>query len=195
MASAIFGTTEAPAPSTPEGSSQTTEPVAELPSGAEAPNPPELNWISVFSGDELEALTAPAGGRVEAVQVEGEPVVRMSGSAGAPVDPTASEGTLPEIALAIGPGLIGELAGSEVRVEIRAGSPNGGLREFAVRCEFAGQNVCERQRFATMVAEEAFVFDIAVPAGAGAPAFLAIAPGVGGEGGDLDLYAVRMRVL
>lgn len=162
--------------------------------------PPATNWISVFTGTELESLTAPPGGRVELVARDGAGLVRISGEGGAPAvqppegaDAVATQA--PEVLLSLGPGLVGQIAGASVRVEIRAGSPDGEVREFAVRCQFAGESVCDRQRFATAMAEEAFVFDMTVPAGVGTPASLAIAPSIGTGGTDLDLFAVRMRIL
>lgn len=161
--------------------------------------PSTANWITVFTGTELESLTAPPGGRVELVARDGAGLVRISGEGGAPAQPPEGADAVatqaPEVLLALGPGLVGQIAGTSVRVEIRAGSPDGAVREFAVRCQFAAESVCDRQRFATAMAEEAFVFDMTVPAGVGTPASLAIAPSIGTGGTDLDLFAVRMRIL
>ncbi|MCM2504597.1 hypothetical protein NDN16_13065 [Aureimonas altamirensis] len=151
----------------------------------EAASPTDISWINVFSGGNIETLSTPEGGRVEAITANGREAVRMQ----------SPSGQTSEVMLAVGPGLVGEIAGSTVRVELTAGSPDSRAREFSVRCLFASNSICDRQRFVTSMQEEAFVFDIAVPGDAASPATLAIAPGVGGEGSDLDLFAVRMRVI
>ncbi|UHD45114.1 hypothetical protein LUX29_19190 [Aureimonas altamirensis] len=151
----------------------------------EAASPTNISWINVFSGANIETLSTPEGGRVEAITANGREAVRMQ----------SPSGQTSEVMLAVGPGLVGEIAGSTVRVELTAGSPDSRAREFSVRCLFASNSICDRQRFVTSMQEEAFVFDIAVPGDAASPATLAIAPGVGGEGSDLDLFAVRMRVI
>lgn len=151
----------------------------------EAASPTDISWINVFSGGNIETLSTPEGGRVEAITANGREAVRMQ----------SPSGQTSEVMLAVGPGLVGEIAGSTVRVELTAGSPDSRAREFSVRCLFASSSICDRQRFVTSMQEEAFVFDIAVPGDAGSPATLAIAPGVGGDGSDLDLFAVRMRVI
>lgn len=151
----------------------------------EATSPTDISWINVFSGGNIETLSTPEGGRVEAITANGREAVRMQ----------SPSGQTSEVMLAVGPGLVGEIAGSTVRVELTAGSPDSRAREFSVRCLFASSSICDRQRFVTSMQEEAFVFDIAVPGDAASPATLAIAPGVGGEGSDLDLFAVRMRVI
>lgn len=151
----------------------------------EAASPTDISWINVFSGGNIETLSTPEGGRVEAITANGREAVRMQ----------SPSGQTSEVMLAVGPGLVGEIAGSTVRVELTAGSPDSRAREFSVRCLFASSSICDRQRFVTSMQEEAFVFDIAVPGDATSPATLAIAPGVGGEGSDLDLFAVRMRVI
>ncbi|KAA0972417.1 hypothetical protein FPY71_04820 [Aureimonas fodinaquatilis] len=171
----IFPATQAPVEADPE------EPTAAV----EQEGPIDLTWINIFSGSNIEALATPAGGLVESIAAHGKPAVRM--------EATGTQGN--EVLLKIGPGLVGELAGETVRFEVTAGSPDLRPREFSVRCLFADASICERQRFATSMPEEAFVFDIAVPADVASPANLAIGPGTGGEGPDIDLYTVRVRVL
>ncbi len=95
--------------------------------------------------------------------------------------------------MAIGPGVVGEIAGANVRIEVTAGSPDGTAREFSVRCLFGGTSLCERQRFSTTMSEEAFIFDVPVPADARSPASIAIEPGVNGTTNDVDVFSLRLR--
>lgn len=143
-----------------------------------------LDWITVFSGDDLESLSTPEGGRIEAApRSGGRDAVRVSG-------PATGEG---EVLMAIGPGVVGEIAGSNVRIEVTAGSPDGTPRAFSVRCLFGGTSLCERQSFSTTMTEEAFIFDVPVPADARSPASIAIEPGVDGTTNDVDVFSLRLR--
>ena len=153
--------------------------------GTQAASVADPVWINAFTGSELEAVSTPNGGRIEAVG--GEPSGRKA------VRVASAAGTDGEIILSFGPGVVNELAGSRIRIELTAGSPDESPREFSVRCVFGGSSLCERQRFSTAMREEAFVFDVAVPADVGTPAGLAVGPGLGGEGPDLDIYSVRLR--
>ncbi|ALN74225.1 hypothetical protein [Aureimonas sp. AU20] len=147
---------------------------------------PKLAWIDVFDGNDLETLSTPAGGRIEAVAKSDErEAVRIS----APV------GSQNEALLTIGPGTLRQIAGRQVRIEVVAGSPDGSPREFGVRCLVGQQSICDRQRFSTDMPEEAFVFDVTVPAVASNVTSLAIAPGLGAGASDVDIYSVRLRDL
>lgn len=142
-----------------------------------------LNWIDVFDGDDLQALSTPNGGRVETVaRNDGRNAVRASG-------PVGGDG---EIQVGFGPGVTRELAGRNIRIELTAGSPDGASREFGVRCLFGGTSACERQRFTTSMNEEAFVFDVTVPPGATSGGSLALSTGLDGTAGDVDIYSVRI---
>ncbi|MBB3952138.1 hypothetical protein [Aureimonas jatrophae] len=144
---------------------------------------PALNWIDVFDGDDLQALSTPNGGRVETVaRDDGRSAVRASG-------PSGGEG---EIEVGIGPGVARELAGRNIRIELTAGSPDGASREFGVRCLFGGTSTCDRQRFTTSMSEEAFVFDVTVPAGLSSGGSLALSTGLDGTATDVDIYRVRI---
>ncbi|WP_182085373.1 hypothetical protein [Aureimonas sp. ME7] len=152
--------------------------------GADGAQTSSLDWITVFDGDDLENLSAPSGGRIEAAaRADGREAVRVSG-------PSGGEG---EVLLAVGPGVVSRIAGSNVRVEIRTGSPDGAEREFSIRCLFNGASLCERQRFSTTMSEDAFIFEFPLPADAKSPASIAIAPGIDGTANDVDVFSLRLR--
>lgn len=145
-----------------------------------------LQWIDIFDGNELEALSTPNGGRIEAApQASGRDAVRIS-------VPSGSES---EATIAIGQGVLREIAGKSLRVELTAGSPDEKLREFSVRCVFGSASICERQRFSTSMGEEAFVFDMNVPTDVSGTSGIAIGPGISGTPGDVDIYSLRLRIL
>ncbi|KTQ95452.1 hypothetical protein [Aureimonas ureilytica] len=147
---------------------------------------PKLAWIDVFDGNDLERLSTPAGGRIEAVKKDSaREAVRISAPAGSPN----------EALLAVGPGTLHQIAGRNVRIEIVAGSPDGTPREFSVRCLVGSRSFCDSQRFTTDMPEEAFVFDVTVPAVASNDTSIAIAPGVAGQTNDVDIYSLRLRQL
>ncbi|NDV87170.1 hypothetical protein GTW51_10700 [Aurantimonas aggregata] len=142
-------------------------------------------WIGIFDGSDIEVVRATDGGRVTAEQTTG-------GRSGVRIEvPTVGGGT--EIGLVVGPGVVRSLAGQTVRGELTVGSPDGTPREFSVRCVFAGDTTCGRQRFATSVAEETFIFDMEIPAGSTTEGQLAIDPGIGQDSRDLMVFALRLR--
>ncbi|WP_162244658.1 hypothetical protein [Aureimonas sp. Leaf454] len=146
--------------------------------------PGEDEWIALFDGTQLSSIATPTGGRVEAVTGSGDmPAVRMT---------SAGEGG--EIAVAVGPGVVRELAGKTVRVEVTVGSPDGSQREFGVRCPFGGETACGRQRFTTSQSSESFIFEMSVPSDTRDAGSIAFDPGFGEEAKPLDLYGVRARV-
>nr|BAT30418.1 hypothetical protein [Aureimonas sp. AU4] len=158
-------------------------PAATSPAADQSAELPALNWIDIFNGDNLQALSTPNGGRVETVaRDDGRSAVRASG-------PSGGEG---EIEVGIGPGVTRELAGRNIRIELTAGSPDGTSREFGVRCLFGGASTCDRQRFTTSMSEEAFVFDVAVPPGLASGGSLALSTGLDGTASDVDIYRVRI---
>lgn len=145
-----------------------------------------LAWIDIFDGNDLESLSTPSGGRIETVRKPDErEAVRISAPSGSPN----------EALLRIGPGTLRQIAGRQIRIEVVAGSPDGTMREFGVRCLVGEQSICDLQRFATDMPEEAFVFDVTIPPVATNATSLAIAPGVGEVTNDVDLFSVRLRDL
>ncbi len=143
------------------------------------------NWIEVFAGGQIDRVAAETGGRVKAIEgAGGRAAVQVEG----PADTEEAE-----IALLIGAGIVGRLAGRKARGELTVGSPDDTPREFTIRCLFAGETVCGRQRFSTTIGEETFVFDMDVPAGSAGSAQIAIGPGVGGNARDLNVYGFRLR--
>ncbi|WP_156419326.1 hypothetical protein [Aureimonas sp. AU12] len=147
---------------------------------------PALAWIDVFDGNDLDALATPNGGRIETIAKPDErEAVRVSAPAGA-------EG---EVLLAVGAGIMRQISGHQVRIELTAGSPDGQMREFGIRCLTGDASYCDRQRFSTAMPEEAFVFDVAVPSGQSAAGSIAIGPGLNGTSNDVDIYAVRLLQL
>lgn len=146
---------------------------------------PAEDWIGIFSGSEIDNVRAVDGGRVAAEQTTaGRSAVRME-------VPAVGGGT--EISLVIGEGVVRSLRGQTVRGELTVGSPDGAPREFSLRCLFAGETTCGRQRFATSIAEETFVFDMEIPAGGSEEGQLAIDPGIGQDSRDLMVFAFRLR--
>ncbi|KQT88118.1 hypothetical protein [Aurantimonas sp. Leaf443] len=143
-------------------------------------------WINAFSGTNIDRVTAPSGGRVFSIdQAGGEVAIRVESPSGGGA----------ETLVGLEPGVLGGIAGRRVRGELTVGSPDGQPREFSVRCVFAGETACGRQRFSTGAAEESFVFDMDVPRGAVGSGSIAIDPSIGGTASTLDIYGLRVKVL
>ncbi|MCQ8783235.1 hypothetical protein [Mangrovibrevibacter kandeliae] len=152
-----------------------------LPTEAELAGTGQGDWIELFGGGDLQAVTTADGARAEAVTRRDVAALGIA---------SAEDGG-GEVAIAIGPGLLPRLAGRRMSVEIEAGSPDGAERVFGVRCLVAGESVCGRQRFATAQANETFLFETDLPERLDA-ASLGIDPGLGTPK-TLDLYRVRVR--
>ena len=165
----------------PEG--MTVDEAIRAASGEESES--SADWIGIFSGSEIDTVRAVSGGRVAAEQTTaGRAAVRFE-------VPAVGGGT--EISLVIGPGVVRSIGGQTVRGELTVGSPDGAPREFSVRCLFAGETTCGRQRFVTSITEETFVFDMEIPAGSTQEGQLAIDPGIGQDTRDLMVFAFRLR--
>ncbi|MER0237374.1 hypothetical protein [Fulvimarina sp. MAC8] len=141
------------------------------------------DWITVFSGREIGQINTPNGGRVTTEEApDGSPTVRISG----PVDEGGGE-----IGFVVGPGVVSQLGGSDVRAELTVGSAGGDERSFAVRCLFEGETRCGRQRFTTSLVREPFVFAVDLSGVDEDGGEIAIDPAIGGSN-DLLVYELRL---
>ncbi|WP_152048040.1 hypothetical protein [Aureimonas psammosilenae] len=143
----------------------------------------ETSAIELFDGRRLDALSTPNGGRMEALEVaDGQQAAVRFTPAGA--------GSV--MAVAMGPGVVSDVGGRPVRIEIVAGSPDGAARSFSVRCLVDGTDRCGEQVFTTARRNESFAFDMTIPEAASAGRFeIAPVPPDGRE--DLDLFGVRLQ--
>ncbi|GGD94977.1 hypothetical protein GCM10011390_12160 [Aureimonas endophytica] len=148
---------------------------------AEATGP---RWIELFDGRRLDAVATPTGGRMEAMDESG------TGQAGLRFTPAASGDSV--MTVAVGRGVLPDIRGRSVTVEVTAGSPDGAARSFAIRCVVDGADRCGRQVFTTARASESFAFDLALPPGASGGRF-EIAPMPATDAAALDLYAIRLN--
>ncbi|MDY8108222.1 hypothetical protein U0C82_03535 [Fulvimarina sp. 2208YS6-2-32] len=141
------------------------------------------NWISIFSGREIDQISTPNGGRVTSETApNGADAVRISA-------PQGDDGG--EIGFLVGRGVMSRLSGRQVQAELTVGSIDGAERTFTVRCLFEGESRCGRQRFTVQQVSAPFVFVIDLTAVEGEAGEIAIDPSIG-EGTDLLVYGLRL---
>ncbi len=156
----------------------------------------ERSFITLLSADEASALVTEGRGTAEIVTGAEDNAIRIMSTRsanriGQPADP---------ILLRLQPGVLDQVEGKEVTVEMRAKSGTATPNAFSVRCQFSMPEECGRKRFRVGIQPEAIVFSIAMPEGIGRtdPAFLAIntdltsQSDITGRGAALDIYYVRM---
>ncbi|RFC62605.1 hypothetical protein DYI37_15305 [Fulvimarina endophytica] len=144
---------------------------------------PDRDWISVFSGRQIDRIATPNGGRVVTVDTpSGAPAVRIARPLGSQTG---------EIGFLVGPGVVSQLAGKEARAELVVGSPDGEERSFTVRCLFEGESRCGRQRFTVSQTSAPFVFALDMAGIGREGGEIAIDPAIG-EGDDLLVYGLRL---
>ena len=106
------------------------------------------------------------------------------------------------IQLKIKPGVLEQISGKQVTIEIYAKSGGSGPAAFAIECQLGGLGNCGRKRFRVGLQPEAAVFSVAMRAddGSGENAHLAISTDITsnaeitGEGDAVDIIYVRLRV-
>lgn len=154
--------------------------------------------ITVLSPVSTGTLVTAGRGRAEIVNQGNTDYIRLVS-----LRPDGDRETTAEpILLQIEPGVLEQIAGKRVTVELRAKSGEVGPANFAVGCRFAGDDVCGRKRFRIGLQPEATVFTMNVPAniGAGDEAHLTINTDVSaeaaitGEGAAVDILYTRLRL-
>ena len=106
------------------------------------------------------------------------------------------------IQLKIKPGVLEQISGKKVTIEIYAKSGGAGPAAFAVECKLDGLGSCGRKRFRVGLQPEAAVFSVTMrpDEGSGADAHLAISTDITssaeitGIGDAVDIIYVRLRV-
>ncbi len=167
---------------------------------AQAPGetPGEPQYIVLLSPADSSALQTEGRGRAEIVSLPNAQVIRLAstrqnGARDNPADPMRIE---------VKPGVVEQIAGRKVTVEIQAKSGSAGPATFAVGCEFGGQDICGRKRFRVGLQPEDIVFTIDVDPGivSSQPSFFTLSTDISssaaqtGEGEVVDVFHARIRL-
>jgi hypothetical protein len=144
--------------------------------------PAERSWITVFSAAEPGAVSAASGGRVEALEDDGQPFLRLnSGTAGAAV-------SIPVAAAALE-----AVAGGVAVFDIVARAQEGEETQISVSCDFGVLGDCGRRRYVVGLHRADFLFEVELGAGSPGPDnVISIVTDVDGTGKAIDLFEIRL---
>jgi hypothetical protein len=165
--------------------------------GAESLDPNSV-YLTILSPQDTGALQTNGRGRAEIVNEANADMIRLvsvrpSDSPAKPADP---------ILLAIPEGVLAQVAGKNVKVEIKAKSGKEDQASFAIGCDFAGStDACKRKRFQVGAQPNYAIFEVDFPADAanGGAYFLAISTDITSdaettaEGDPIDIIQARLR--
>jgi hypothetical protein len=155
-------------------------------------------YITLLEPTDLSALTTAGRGSAELVNEQNMDILRIQSLR----ENGAKDEIAQPILLKLNPGVIRQIAGKEVTVEIRAKSGSSGPATFAIECSVDGANACGRKRFRVGLQPEDIVFALR-PANGFKPdseAWLAIntdvtsAADISGAGEVIDIIYSRIRV-
>ena len=156
------------------------------------------DYITILAADDPSALETAGRGTAKIVNERNTDMLRIVSVRETGTQDTAA---LP-IQLKIKPGVLEQISGKNVTVEIYAKSGGTGPAAFAVECKLGGLGGCGRKRFRVGLQPEAAVFSITMRAddGTSENAHLAISTDITsnaeitGEGDAIDIIYVRLRV-
>lgn len=155
-------------------------------------------YITILSPAETAALDTAGRGKADIVNQSNIEMIRLVSLR---AENRRGEPALP-ILLAIAPGVLSQIAGNRVTIEILAKSGSSGPVGFAIGCEFGGEDICGRKRFRVGIQPEAIVFTMNVKPemATAAKAFLSINTDITsaaqqtGEGDPVDILYARLRL-
>ncbi len=155
------------------------------------------DYINILEPGDLTALSVTDNGKVEIVNEQSNDMIRLmsvrdKNDFAIPANP---------ILLRLKPGVIEQVRGKRVTVEIYARSGSGGASQFTVECKFENSIGCGRKRFRVGAQPEAsiFAFTMEESQPIDGSALIAIntditpAASVVGKGDVLDIVYVRLR--
>lgn len=153
--------------------------------------------ITLLEPTDLSALVTAGRGTAELTTVQNEQMLRLQSVR---QDGQASDSAQP-ILLEMERGVLQQIMGKPVTVELYAKSGLSGPAQFAIECSVAGESVCGRKRFRVGQQPERIVFsmDLKNVSDAGARAFLAMNTDItteadtSGKGDIIDLIYARLR--
>ncbi|MCB1423434.1 MAG: hypothetical protein KDJ69_13430 [Nitratireductor sp.] len=153
--------------------------------------------ITLLEPTDLSALVTAGRGTAELTTVQNEQMLRLQSVR---QDGQTGESAQP-ILLEMERGVLQQIMGKPVTVELYAKSGLSGPAQFAIECSVAGESVCGRKRFRVGQQPERIVFsmDLKNVGDAGARAFLAMNTDItteadtSGKGDIIDLIYARLR--
>ncbi|MCF6322460.1 MAG: hypothetical protein L3J32_11930 [Rhizobiaceae bacterium] len=154
-------------------------------------------FVTILEPGQPGALITSDNGTAEIINNSTHPAIRIMSVRQTETRVTQAEPLLLELA----PGILKDIAGKKVTVEIMAKSGDTTPATFAVTCDFGELGECGRKRFRIGLQPEAVVFSIQISGDyqEGQRAFLAIntdvtsAAALSGNGAKIDILYARIK--
>lgn len=131
------------------------------PSGANGSAVTDENvvYITVLTPQDTSALQLEGRGKAEIVNQSNTEMIRLTsvrpeGNRAQPAEP---------ILINLSDGVLSQVAGRDVTVEIKAKSGGAEPATFSIRCDFAGEEACGRKRFPAGLQPETIIFTVSFP--------------------------------
>lgn len=161
-------------------------------------NSDSSSYITLLSPSDTGALQTAGGGNAQIVSQSNLEFIRLTSVR----SPQALSESANPILVEIKPGVMEEIAGKHVTLEILAKSGETGPATFSIFCVFDGVEACGRKRFRLGLQPEAIVFALDVPeaAGGGGNTHFALntditgAASITGQGDVVDILYARLRL-
>jgi hypothetical protein len=160
--------------------------------------PESSSYITILSPSDTGALQTAGGGNAQIVNQSNLEFIRLTSVR----SPQALSESADPILVEIKPGVMQEIAGKHVTLEILAKSGETGPATFSIFCVFDGVEACGRKRFRLGLQPEAIVFALDVPdaAGGGGNTHFALntditsSASITGQGDVVDILYARLRL-
>lgn len=139
-------------------------------------------WTEIFTADDPTTVTAPGDTRAEVMAQETEQFIRLSaGASGSP------------ILFDVGQGVLEQMAGKRAVFNVVARTSQTDGTQISIECAFGALGDCGRKRYAVGATREEYLFEVDLPAlRPDSGGTIAINPDVDGNGGTVDVYAIRV---
>jgi hypothetical protein len=154
-------------------------------------------YISVLSPQDTSALQLEGRGTAQIVNQSNTEMIRLTS-----VRPEGKRSEQAEpILIALSPGVLSQVAGKNVTVEIQAKSGTNEQATFSIRCDFDGEEACGRKRFPAGPQPGTIIFTVPFPESPkpGANYNLMIntdvaqTSGPSAQGDPIDIISARLR--
>jgi len=155
------------------------------------------NYITILEASDASALVTANRGRAEIIRELNSDMLRINSVRNAL---NRGEPALP-LLIRLKPGVLQQISGKRVTVEIFAKSGGSDKASYAVGCEFGGQNECGRKRFLVGPQPEAsvFAFEMGTISDLDRDMYLSLSTdttseaAITGKGDILDIVYIRLR--
>nr|WP_246739607.1 hypothetical protein [Martelella sp. HB161492] len=148
------------------------------------PSEPKVMWTDMFKPGDTSGFSTGAAAKAEAVNVEGEPALRITAMA---------EGSEGSVAFTLPSTIVSAAAARPVIVDFVVRAPQGGGQPVAIACADGTLDGCERHRFMAPSQKEHLV--VKLDPGGTPPTKMMISGDLNGDALPLDIYSVQARVV